>query len=52
MTTSSAQTSLAAARQARSPTNRLFYERHGFRVLGEIRSGDSPPVFPMLREPR
>jgi len=38
--------------EATSPANRAFYERHGFRVLGEIRSGDSPPLFPMLREPR
>ena len=38
--------------EATSPTNRMFYERHGFRVLGEIRSGDSPPLFPMLREPQ
>lgn len=38
--------------EATSPVNRQFYERHGFRVLGEIRSGDSPPMFPMLREPR
>jgi GNAT superfamily N-acetyltransferase len=38
--------------EATNPVNRRFYERHGFRVLGEIRSGDSPPVFPMLREPR
>ena len=38
--------------EATSPANRSFYERHGFRVLGEIRSGDSPPLFPMLREPR
>jgi GNAT superfamily N-acetyltransferase len=37
--------------EATSPANRQFYERHGFRVLGEIRSGDSPPLFPMLREP-
>jgi GNAT superfamily N-acetyltransferase len=37
--------------EATSPVNRRFYERHGFRVLGEIRSGDSPPLFPMLREP-
>ena len=37
--------------EATSPTNRQFYERHGFRVMGEIRSGDSPPMFPMLREP-
>lgn len=38
--------------EATSLNNRTFYERHGFRVLGEIRSGDSPPMFPMLREPR
>lgn len=38
--------------EATSVANRLFYERHGFRVLGEIRSGDSPLMFPMLREPR
>jgi GNAT superfamily N-acetyltransferase len=38
--------------EATSPTNRQFYERFGFRVLGEIRSGDSPPMFPMLRVPR
>lgn len=38
--------------EATSPANRQFYERHGFRALGEIRSADSPPMFPMLREPR
>ncbi|MBM3520452.1 MAG: GNAT family N-acetyltransferase [Alphaproteobacteria bacterium] len=38
--------------EATSPTHRKLYERHGFRVLGEIRSGDSPPMFPMLREAR
>jgi len=38
--------------EATSLTSRTFYERHGFRVLGEILSGDSPPLFPMLREPR
>jgi ribosomal protein S18 acetylase RimI-like enzyme len=38
--------------EATSPKNRAFYEHHGFRVLGEIRSADSPPMFPMLREPR
>jgi GNAT superfamily N-acetyltransferase len=42
----------AAYLEATSPANRQLYERHGFRVLGEIRSGDSPPMFPMLREPR
>jgi len=38
--------------EATSPASRLFYERQNFRVLGEIRSGDSPPMFPMLREPQ
>ena len=38
--------------EATCPANRTFYVRHGFRVLGEIRSGDSPPLFPMVREPR
>ena len=38
--------------EATSLANRQFYERHGFRVLGEIRSAESPPLFPMLREPR
>ena len=37
--------------EATSPASRSLYERYGFRVLGEIRSGDSPPLFPMLREP-
>jgi GNAT superfamily N-acetyltransferase len=37
--------------EATSPDSRSLYERFGFRVLGEIRSGDSPPMFPMLREP-
>lgn len=37
--------------EATSPTNRRFYERHGFRTIGEIRSAGSPPMFPMLREP-
>lgn len=38
--------------EATSPVNRSLYERLGFRVLGEIRAGDSPPLFPMLREPQ
>jgi GNAT superfamily N-acetyltransferase len=38
--------------EATSPTNRRFYERHGFRAVGEIRSAGSPPMFPMVREPR
>jgi GNAT superfamily N-acetyltransferase len=37
--------------EATSPANRRFYERHGFRAVGEIRSAGSPPVFPMVRDP-
>jgi len=37
--------------EATSHGSRRFYERHGFRVLGEIRSADSPPLFPMLHKP-
>jgi RimJ/RimL family protein N-acetyltransferase len=37
--------------EATSPASRSLYERLGFRVLGEIRSGSSPPLFPMLRKP-
>ena len=38
--------------EATSPANRVFYERFGFRTLGEIRAGDSPPMYPMVRAPR
>jgi GNAT superfamily N-acetyltransferase len=38
--------------EATSPGSRALYERHGFRAFAEIRSGQSPLVFPMLREPR
>ncbi len=38
--------------EATSPANLPFYGRHGFDVLGEVRAEDSPPVYPMLREPR
>ncbi|MGB7088358.1 MAG: GNAT family N-acetyltransferase [Phormidesmis sp.] len=29
-----------------------FYQRHGFKLLGTIQVGTSPPLFPMLRKPR
>ena len=29
-----------------------LYQRHGFELLGEIQSGSSPTIFPMLRNPR
>lgn len=38
--------------EASRPGNIPFYERHGFKVLGMIRAGSSPPIFPMMRLPK
>lgn len=38
--------------EATSPRNRALYDRHGFEAIGVIQSGSSPPMWPMLREPR
>lgn len=35
-----------------NPRNIPLYERHGFEVLGTIKTGTAPPVSPMLRRPR
>jgi GNAT superfamily N-acetyltransferase len=37
--------------ESSSPRSIPFYERHGFELLGTIRVGMSPPIFPMLRKP-
>ena len=37
--------------EASAPRNRALYERHGFEVREEIRVADSPPIWPMWREP-
>lgn len=37
--------------EASTPRSRACYERNGFRVTGEMRVADSPPVWPMWREP-
>jgi RimJ/RimL family protein N-acetyltransferase len=37
--------------EASSPRNRACYERNGFRATGEMRVSDSPPLWPMWREP-
>lgn len=35
--------------ESTNPRNIPLYERHGFKVLGTIRIGSSPPIFPMSR---
>ena len=32
--------------------NILFYERHGFELLGTIQVNTSPAIYPMLRKPQ
>lgn len=38
--------------ESSNPANITLYQRHGFEVIREIRVGGSPPVIPMLRDPR
>lgn len=38
--------------ESSSLANVPFYERFGFKVMGEIQQGSSPRLFPMLRTPR
>lgn len=38
--------------ESSNPRNISLYERHGFEVIGEIQSGSSPTVRPMLRKAR
>jgi ribosomal protein S18 acetylase RimI-like enzyme len=38
--------------EATTTRSRDLYARHGFEVIGEIQAADSPPMYPMLREPR
>lgn len=37
--------------ESSNPRNISLYERHGFRVAGEVRSGDCPVFTAMLRDP-
>jgi GNAT superfamily N-acetyltransferase len=46
------QDGLIAYLESSNPKNVSLYERHGFNVIGEIRSGNSPVVRPMLRRAR
>jgi ribosomal protein S18 acetylase RimI-like enzyme len=45
------EASLPAYLESTNPKNRTLYERYGFRVIGEIKVGDCPPIVPMLRHP-
>jgi GNAT superfamily N-acetyltransferase len=38
--------------ESSNPKNIPLYNRHGFELLGTIKVGASPPVFPMLRKPQ
>ena len=37
--------------EATTPRNRSLYERHGFDAIGVIQHGESPPMWPMIRQP-
>lgn len=43
---------LPAYLESSNPRNISLYERHGFKVVGEIQSGSSPVLRPMLRTAR
>lgn len=43
---------LPAYLESTNPRNISLYRRHGFEVLGTIQAGASPPLTPMLRQPR
>ncbi|MDJ0798571.1 MAG: GNAT family N-acetyltransferase [Calothrix sp. MO_167.B12] len=45
------RTNTIAYLESSNPNNIPFYERHGFKVIGEIQTGESPTIFPMLRHP-
>ena len=43
---------LIAYLESSNPKNVSLYERHGFEIIGEIQSGNSPVIRPMLRRAR
>jgi GNAT superfamily N-acetyltransferase len=38
--------------ESTNPKNISLYERHGFECIGTIRSGEVPPMIPMIRSPQ
>lgn len=45
------RTRLPAYLESSNPANVPFYEAFGFKVMGQIQSGTSPTMYPMLRPP-
>ena len=43
---------LPAYLESSNPRNIGLYERHGFKIGGEVQVGSSPPIVPMVRGPR
>jgi ribosomal protein S18 acetylase RimI-like enzyme len=43
---------LPAYLESSNPANIALYERFGFQLIGEIQSGTSPTLYPMLRKAR
>jgi ribosomal protein S18 acetylase RimI-like enzyme len=38
--------------ESTNEANLSLYQRHGFELIGKIQAGNSPSMFPMIREPR
>jgi|TARA_B110000914_G_scaffold68141_1_gene59509 ribosomal protein S18 acetylase RimI-like enzyme len=43
---------LVAYLESSNPMNMSLYERHGFETMGRVEINGSPPVHPMIRQPR
>jgi len=41
-----------ACLESTNEANLSLYQRHGFELIGNIQAGNSPSMFPMVREPR
>lgn len=46
------ETETRAYLESSNPQNVSLYERHGFKIVGEVRSGDCPVFTAMLRDAR
>jgi ribosomal protein S18 acetylase RimI-like enzyme len=43
---------MTAYLESSNAANLPLYARHGFEIIGTIQAGASPPIWPMLRQPR